>query len=276
MKKAVVRGAGKAGINSESSLENICTQSSKRPDSICSVEHCGDGLYQLQCTVYCAGHHPLLITDVHGKMVHMMTLQVQPGTVYPPHCRLDPNNSYIAPVFQKYTCHVYLYDEYFNPCCLTQNDMVRAWVGAQNLSVTRAMSHHEHLETAESKGEYNLLTFKFSPQPATATELWVKINEENLPFCPVPIKITGEEPFKRRLERLRRNIQQEQYRKARYAPTITIDRSNILESALQNAEYFYTTVHVRFGDEPGVDFGGVARYVGRQCSIRDHCTPFVT
>lgn len=266
MKKAVVRGAGKASISSESSLEVICAQLSKRPDSVCSVEHCGDGLYQLQCTVYCAGHHPLLITDVHGKTVCMMTLQVQPGNVYPPHCRLDPNNSYIASVFQEYTCNVYLYDEYFNPCCLTHKDMVHAWVGAQNLSVARATctSHHDRLETIKPKGDHNLVTFKFSPQPTTATELWIKINEKNLPFCPVSIKITGEEPFKRRLDRLRRNIQQEQYRKARYAPTVTIDRSNILESALQNAEYFYTTVHVRFGDEPGIDLGGVARYVSTQ------------
>jgi hypothetical protein len=102
-------------------------------------------------------------------------------------------------------------------------------------------------------------------KPYQAVPLSVVINHTPLAgrpfFFTIEPEVVGE--FKDRLFELRK------YLRARhcigYTPTLTLRRDMLLESAVQAVQghHFSRTLRIRFGDEPGIDMGGIVRWEGR-------------
>ena len=265
MKKAVICNAWRANLSSDSPLEAIWSHT-QRPDSNCIVSNIGNGIYELLCIAFSAGLRPLFITCTQtDTATFMTTVHIVPATIYPPHCRLDPANSYEATLNQEYSFCMYTYDRYFNPCCPKSSDVLSTSAGGQlfkaEYSIPPAHSGdnlcRKCLKSIPSQSEPNCATFTFCPKPLTANKLYIRLNGGSFPFSPLPFRVKCIESFPKRLSRFRRSVERE---RSAYHGVITVDRSRILDSALYNEQYFNSTVRVRFVGELGFDTGGVARY----------------
>ena len=248
-----MKRAGRLTVGPELSLEAIQQASPLRQDCECEVRHVGSGRYSLKCTLQGAGTHPLLVTDAHGKTECMTTLRVTHARIWPPHCWLDPNNVYRTLPDVQYTCHVYLYDRYFNPCCGCESDLrVSVFLGEQLQS---AIFH-----TLSSR-EFNRLMIEFTPRTTEAScELKIAINNQIIGDLSKTFCIRDEVSFMDKLRRVRNALYFREQVQQSFVPIITMDRSNILESALQNHSLLKSKFRVRFRGENGIDGGGISRY----------------
>ena len=107
----------------------------------------------------------------------------------------------------------------------------------------------------------NVVYFWFKLIQEGTRDLEIFVSEELLPACPIRYTVLKMvETFLMRYQKLR-------FMNGRYGnaqtPTFTVDRDNILESSMQvfarHENYFYMHLRVRFGEEPGIDAGGVVR-----------------
>ena len=245
IKNAIVQSAGQLCIDSSSSLVVIQASQSNRPDTECNVDFMGNGAYRLQCVLYGTGTHSLVVTDTCKTSLCMATVRVAPSTAYPLHCRLDPSNSYRALAFREFTFYMYIYDAHFNPCCLDSHSHIVIYLGFRQ---------YQAKYTRSSKRVGNHYAVRFSPLPTSYKKMDIALNGTLIGDSPVDIHVKHAS-LQERLEQLWRSTRSVSV----YAPTITVDRANLLESALQNSKYFHAPLYIRFGDEPGVDLGGVAR-----------------
>ena len=264
IQQAVVRGAGKREFNPNLDLAGIRALASRPKEARITVEHTGNGVYQMQCEVFTLGSHFINVTDQYGKSLTIGTLEVVPGPPSVHHCRLDPNNSYKAVTTEKHTIFLHVYDRFFNPSTFAETN-IQATIGSQTLHVTPALQVRGSPST-----RLNCFALSFTPVSQGKQQLKVTVAGELLPSCPIEVNVIPlTESFDVKLKRLRT------YLKGRhcsgYTPTITIDRDNILESAIHqlHESHFHHVVRVRFGDEPGIDTGGVARYAFRVSSRKD-------
>lgn len=251
IKKAVVKGAGQLYIGSVPNLRAIWSAASRR-DSECKVQYMGSGRYSLECFIQGAGNYPLLVTDAQGKTACMATIHVKSGRVWPAHCWLDPNNSYNSPPNKIFTCYIYLYDRYFNPCfSFTSDTSVTVLLGSQSLSAVLVRS------PTPCCGVLNRCQIKFTPQITGNRSELLKIFINNCPIADDPkiFHITEEVSFKGRLSHLRSTTERE----VAMLPIVTIDRSNILESTLQKLTVLDFKFRVRFVGESGIDTCGMSR-----------------
>lgn len=249
IKKAVVRGAGQLYVGSVPNLEAI-ENAPPRQDIECKVQHMSSGRYSLKCFIQGAGFHPLLVMDAQGKAACMAIIHVKSDRIWPPHCWLHPQNSYKSPPNRIFTCYIYLYDRYFNPCfSFTSDTSVTVLLGSQLLSAALVQS-----PPTPCCGAFQI---KFTPQiTGTSSEL-LKIFINNCPIGddPKTFHITEEMSFQERLCHLRSTTDREGV----MLPIVTIDRSNILESTLQNLTVLDFKFRVRFVGESGIDTGGMSR-----------------
>ena len=253
IKKAVVKGAGHLSTKPIHSLSEI-QSCMKREDSECVVTDVGGGRYSFTCALFGAGIHSLLVTDVMGKTECLVTLQViNESSPWPPHCWLDPNNTYKSKPFKKCTNYMYLYDRYYNTFQGSTNGMI----------ITLSLdSHSYYCELQKVSKSTNHYMFQFIPQIASGCyKLKACINNVCIADEPKDFEVKSNwESFRKLITHLRRNLQ------ASFPPSIPIivqiDRSNILESALQNhASLKYNQFRVRFLNEDGIDQGALSRYV---------------
>ena len=88
----------------------------------------------------------------------------------------------------------------------------------------------------------------------------ISIFRNEISGSPVLLKIDNtDRSFKEHYNVLRCTLSQKYG--SRYPPTLTIDRNNILENAINVLfpEYFKMIIQIWFGNEPGIDDGGVSR-----------------
>lgn len=253
IRSAVIEGAGKREFeNPDLSLQDIVALQSHSTPAQCTVEHTGNGVYEFSCDVYTAGTHKVRIVDHYGTRRSIGTIRVEGGEPSARHSRLDPGNNYRAVRSEKFTIHVHVYDTFFNPVSKLSSRQIQADIGMQSFSV---------LQSLEGPNTYALF---LTPNSHGKKELCVRIGGELVPSCPLEINIVPlMESFSKKLRRLREYLFRTHRALRSYIPTITIDRENLLESAVTqlHEQYFYQTIRVRFGDEPGIDTGGVSRYV---------------
>ena len=249
VKIAVVKGAGHLAIGPVLSL-NAIQSCVTREDSKCEVTHLGSGRYSLKCALFGAGSHPVLVTNVQGKTECLTTVSVtHDPSPWPLHCWLDPDNTYESPPFRQYTCHIYLYDRYFNP------------FKAKTLHVAVYLDSHFHHGILKKASEPNRYVIQFTPQVTTVCcKLKISISDAFIGDEPKTFKIQENNSFKDRLVNFRRTLSLSRHG-LWSNELVTIDRSNLLESALENQNALKCNrFRIRFLYENGIDEGALSRY----------------
>lgn len=254
-------------LPSNISLQEILNWNLQRPhapgrkDVQCTIEYHGSGTYEITGNVYVAGEHPVAVTDHTGGLNTLGTIKVKCGLPYPPHCRLDPSNNYQAVVSQRFSCYLYLFDEYYNECTEEHISLVSATVEGQCLCVHPAYSEM-HSASLSQRSHSSCVSLSFIPRSKGVKELHVKVCGQAILTSMVQLNILPfTEAFELKFKKLKDYLKRNEC--VGCTPTITIDRNNILESAIHelHSQYFHHIIRVRFNDEPGIDTGGVARWV---------------
>ena len=252
VKRAVVKHAAQRhSQHPDMTIQMIqAAQQHNANDAECSFDHLGNGEYQLKCKVFTAGKHSVVITDQFKSHV-MGTVRVQSGRPHPAHCRLHPINTYQGEVSQPYRCYLSLFDQYFNSCLADSCSFVEATVGTQNLRCYSAFVV-----------ALNCVQLSFTPTSAGKKSLVIKVCGQPIPGSPLVLNIVAHPvSFQQKFQKLKAYLVQNHC--VGYTPTLTMNRENILESAIQELHdhYFHHVIRVRFGNEPGMDTGGVSRCV---------------
>lgn len=252
VKRAVVKHAAQRhSQHPDMAIQRIqAAQQHNANDAECSFDHLGNGEYRLKCQVFTAGKHSVVITDQYRSHI-MGTVRVQSGRPHAAHCRLHPMNTYQGEVSQPYRCHLYLFDQYFNGCLPESCLLVEATVGTQNL--------HSYFAFAVA---FNCVKLSFTPTSAGKKPLVIKVCGQPIPGSPLVLNIVAHPvSFQQKFKKLKTYLVKNHC--VGYTPTLTMSRENVLESAIQELHdhYFHHIIRVRFGDEPGMDTGGVSRYV---------------
>ena len=252
VKKAVVEGAGCLEIGPALSLDAILA-SPPRQDSVCKVTYVGGGSYNLKCSLFGVGTHRLLVTTRHGETECMASIPVtgQNTAVWPPHCFLDPNNVYKAAPFKTYACYIHLFDRYFNSCCGC----------GSHIEVFLNDCLHPAVLIPVLSPKFLRCKLKFTPQiTAEKCELNITVNSMLIGNTPKVFSIERGRSFQERVKHFRECMRKEQQSRRLDFGIVTIERSNILQSALLNQSVLKYNFKIRFKDEYGIDMGGISRY----------------
>ena len=227
-------------------------------DVTCDVRYKEGGKYAVSCQVFSTGTHAIIVTDSHQESLVFGKIRISSG---PPHgsiCRLSESNSYHGTQGVCHTLSLELFDKYMNPTHCKTRDYALAMVGSQRLKTYTGMEAFRlgFFSTNSSR----FLVFVFTPEKIGQAPLVILINGTTLPTCPVPFIVqVPTETLSCKLKRLRDLL------RARYGVecthTLTMERGNLLESAVQvlQEHHFSKTLRVRFGDENGIDMGGISK-----------------
>lgn len=226
---------------------------SRGVDVICHVSDEGNGTYMLDGCVFTAGIHDIVVTSLNHTSFIMGQIRVIHASPYAKHCYVELDSVYHTEpeVSKPYTILMKLYDEFFNACSSSRVSLaeIQASIGQQQL-------HCVPLKKDQTK-----LKLSFTPYSPGQVKLVISVRGEPLCECPLALTVKAvTESFFKRFKALRGYLRE--YLCYYYTPTLTIDRNNLLESAVSmlNVEnYFKRIVRVRFGKEPGIDTGGLAR-----------------
>ncbi len=255
--KVSLKGAGQRDIAYLSSMFGERLQGalsrSRGVDVIWHISDEGTGTYKLNGCVFTAGVHDIVVTSIEHTTFIMGQVKVIHASPYAKHCFLELDSVYHTEpeVSKTYTILMRLYDEFFNACSSNRISRtgIQASIGQQQLRCTP----HNRDKTK--------LKLSFTPYSPGQVTLVVSVRGELLRECPLLLTVKAvTESFLKRAKALRRYLRE--YRCYYYTPTLTIDRNNLLESAISmlNVEnYFKRIIRVRFGNEPGIDTGGIAR-----------------
>ena len=255
--EASLSGAGQRDASFRTNMvgERVLNQPKSRGvDVICCVSDKGDGTYTFDGCVFTAGTHDIVVTSVSHTSFVMGHIRVIHASPYAKHCSLELDSVYhTEPVLnKKYTMSLKMYDMFFNACDSHRVDQRKDFqvsVGQQRVS---SFLH---------KKDRTKLELSFFPIQRGPVKLHVYVRGELLPECPLTLTVkVVTESFLKRFDSLKRYLRE--YLCYYYTPTLTIDRNSLLESAvnvLNVGNYFRRIVRVRFGDEPGIDTGGLAR-----------------
>ena len=159
----------------------------------------------------------------------------------------------VTPMIQQ-SLFVFLKDRFGNPCDAHKYIQHMSAILIDNAS-GRQRSCHIDQHQQEDK-----VTIHFTVYWYNSSVIKISIFGDEISGSPVLLKIDNTKiSFKERYNILRRILSQKYG--SRYAPTLTIDRNNILESAINvlSSEYFKMIIRIRFSNEPGIDDGGVSR-----------------
>ena len=258
----MVEGAGRLDVGPVLSLDAILA-SPPRQDSVCQVTHVGGGTYSLQCGLFGAGEHRLLVTTTRGKTECMASIFVagQYAIVWPPHCFLDPSNIYEAKSFETYTCYIHLFDQYFN-----------SYRGCRsNVKVLLDDLPHPATLTPTLAPKFeSCFKLEFTPR-STAEKYEMKITIDSMLIGDTPkvFSISKGRAFQERVQSFRKRMHNEQLLRGLDFGFVAIDRSSILQSALRNQHMLKHNFKVRFNDENGIDMGGISRYCTNCSGMHD-------
>ena len=212
----------------------------------CCVEYKGKGLYRVDFDIYRKGMWSVGVGTCGCAYYHILQqLMVESSDPFAPNCRLDPTNTYRGVVSQRMKCSLFVLDQYGNMCSKIHPG-VKAFFNGIPIPIVK-----------ESDQTFSV---SFTLYHEGTQQLLVTVLGEAIPACPVDIAVHRSTSMFHMVFKHLREVLQERY-SVGYTPTITINRSCILESALHSIpnHHFYRCIRVRFDDEPGIDTGGVAR-----------------
>lgn len=205
-----------------------------------------------------------MITDSCSDSAVFGTILVSSGEPYCLMCELVRSNSYTASVGTRHCISVKLFDAYRNPAHYNDLGTVRQLSQAtvdDHILTAHTGPDAVRLGLVSTKRSTQFVVFSFTPhKPARAAMLNVIINRTSLVACPIAFAIDPvKEGLESRLNRLRKYLRAEHC--MGYTPTLTIKRDMLLESAVQviQRHHFSRILRIRFGDEPGIDMGGIVR-----------------
>lgn len=257
VKSVIVKGAGK-----KRALGGSSTDSSEAEDVICDVSYLSNGKYAIKCQVFTTGSHHIIATDSRLMSSTVGKVLVCSGPPYGANCRLAESNTYTAALGERHSLSVELFDMYANPTHYNDGFMViritEASVGNQ---VLNAFTGPDAVKYGyASSPSTRQIVFSFTPHTPGQAMLRISINNTPLPTSPVPFMVrVSIQTLESKLRMLRSYLRGVHCRG--YTPTLTVDRERLLESAVEvlQQDYFSKIVRVRFGDEIGIDMGGITR-----------------
>ena len=266
VKTVSIRGAGKRNLREGMTWPEL-SQAVSRPvnDVQCKVHDNGNGTYTVKSKVYVTGVHCVSMTDMYSSKAHLMDsrLQVTSGPAFPPYCPFYAPNASEACVSQMFICTLDLYDKYMNPCdSPTAHSQVHASVGGIALrSISGAQAVKRRLRIMRAPNS-NTVVLYFVPESNGQQELLIHVNGVLHPSCPMTLNVAQlSESFSKKFSRLWSSLRRVYC--VGYTPTLTINRSDILESSLRifsaNGSYLKKVIRIRFGEEMGIDAGGVSK-----------------
>ncbi len=234
----------------------------------CQVQDNNDGTYKITATVNIAGMYTLII----NKTEQCSSINVTCGIPCPANFQLLQSNTYEFSISG--SCKISMYDQFYNPCPV--QGLLHRVIGnvvTHSTSFTINPFSHPSSFVTVSLPPTNVVSFFINvlARDTRHLQLTVRFDDEQLPFCPIQYTILRES-FNDRFGKLRAYITG--LYGTSHTPTFTVHRDNLLDSSMNmlmlNPHYFNQRFHVRFGAEPGVDAGGVAKYVNIQyeCPFR--------
>ncbi len=237
-------------------------RSSQTEDVKCNVYYKSNGKYIIQCQLFASGSHDIVVTDSCLKSAVFGRVKVYSGHPHGENCQLVNTNVYEATIGIQYSLSVELFDEFKNPTRYRDDYMIiritDASVGREVLiGYTGPCAYKYGLTSSPST---RFIIFSFLPRETGLVSLHIKINGTSISACPLPFNVNiSMDSLKVKLKKLKGYLAA-RYRRG-YTPTLTIDRSRLLESAVEILQdsYFSNIVRIRFGDEIGVDIGGISR-----------------
>ena len=255
------------------------------------MEDLSNGSYVILLQLFSAGTHDIVVTDSCQTSSVFGRVHVTSSTPCGASCKFADSNSYRATVGVRHCISVELFDEFGNPAHYDVSDgggrgatwwaggrtrtssgsgggnilemihKMEATVGGQRLSAYTGPEALCYKFVASGIGTTRVIVFVFTPQQAGQRMLNVSVNHTPLSACPVPFTVTAQVSLARvnGLRRFLRGVATA----AGCTPTLTVERGErLLESAvevLQLEGRLSRMVRIRFGDEIGIDMGGVAR-----------------
>lgn len=278
IKAAVIYGAGKREVPVASGDQPVLVDWGG--DAICDVSYTSDGCYEIRCTVYTVGTHELVLSDSISFSQRAMIfgkVRVYSGAPNGAKSRLCDSNTYCGTVGTRHYLFLELFDEFGNHShfsdITTASQEIEARVGGHVLS---ACTVEEAIKSEKQRGvsispppnygiggnQRQFIALALTPYQVGMAMLHVQINDTLLPSCPIPFSIRVSINYLVAKGKALRTFLRSQHGRG-YTPTITVDRSRLLESAVEalQGQLFSKTVRVRFGDERGMDMGGISKLV---------------
>lgn len=216
------------------------------PNAPCTVMYIQNGIFKATCTPYSSGMCPIMLGKSilpQGKLhVCHIAPSVETTTVSHPSSVLLSD--------RQWTCVIKLRDVYGN-AVLSRSS---------NISITATLNGTAPVSTdvrqvPMSPGTYHGTVFFCG---AGVYEVTVRVNGQ--PLSDTPIQFTIKEQIADKYAKLREYLKKWWCQGS--TPTMTVDRANILEHAINllTDQVLRKTIRVRFKDEPGIDIGGVSRW----------------
>ena len=210
-------------------------------DLQCQVTSVGWGVFQATFTAYTAGIHSIAVGQ------HPLSSKVVATVVSPDPTRTVCSNWQREVLGCPWSCTVELYDKYGNPVEEARHAVVAQY------SVDETLRH----ATITKIPGTNKCQVSVECPRAGAYEVNIFVDSTLIPNMPLRFTavITTSEKFKQLKRLLIRNWCRGS------TPTLTMVRSNLLESAINQLtdDVLRHQVRVRFDDEIGIDAGGVSR-----------------
>ena len=274
VKAAVVWGAGRREQDSSSLGESRASRPGS--DVVCDVSYTSGGSYDIKCRVYTKGTHSLTVSESSegfSSPKELGKIRVLSSRPHASSCKLVDSKSFVGTVGKRHYIFMELFDQFGNWSWYRNsreaNLAVKARVGHHPISM---FSVNEILREGHSRvtppptcgpgRRSRFIVLVFIPEKVGVAMLHVRINDVPLPACPVTFTVrVSKTSLAAKVRALRAYLLGQHCRG--YTPTLTMDRSRLLESAvsaLNQEDYFSKVIRVRFGDERGIDMGGISRY----------------
>ena len=246
-----------------SSLPNILLKfnGSTVPGSYypCHVVFVNEGVLQIESNPLQVKGQYDIVVKIDSQYQVITSFKVKSLRPSHQHCVIDAHTGdggtfiTVTPMIRQ-SLFVFLKDRFGNPCDARNYIRHMSAILRDNVSGSqRSCDITQHRQ--EDKVGIHFTVYGYNP-----TVIKILIFGDEISGSPVLLKIDNtERSFKERFNILRHILSQKYG--GRYAPTLTIERNNILESAINvlSPDYFKMIIRVRFGNEPGIDDGGVSR-----------------
>ena len=210
-------------------------------DLQCQVISVGLGVFQATFTAYSCGIHSIAVGQ------HTLSAKVVAAAVTPDPTRTVCSNWQRVGFGCTWGCTVELYDKYGNP------------VEEAKHPVIAQCSMDEMLRRATITKIPGTNKCQVSVECSRAGTYEVNIFVENTPIPNMPLRFIAEIPTSEKFKQLKNSLMHNWCQGC--TPTLTMVRSNLLESAIRQLtdDMLRYQVRVRFDDEIGIDAGGVSR-----------------
>lgn len=215
------------------------------PNAPCTVNHIQNGVFKATCTPYSSGKLPIIL----GKGVLQSSLVVRHVAPSAESTTVSYPSS-VLPSLRQWRCVINLRDVYGNDVS-NRNSSISI-----NAILNRTTSMATDVrQVPKSPGTYHGTVF------CSGTGVYeVRVTVDSEPLSGTPIQFTVMEQIVDKYAKLKEYLNK--WWRQGSTPTMTMDRANILECAINllTDQVLCKTIRVRFNDEPGIDLGGVSRW----------------